>query len=72
MPSLLSHPDIAKADRDATPQLDSRFQNVEQLQLEDLLEQARCRHDQLQAKVRMSSPPNVLVSITGSSVVCFE
>ena len=73
MPSkLLTNPDVAKADRDATPQLDSHFQNVEQLQLEDLLEQARCRHDELQAKVRMSSPPNVLVSITGSSVVRFE
>ena len=72
MSSLLSHPDVAKADRDATPQLDSHFQNVEQLQLEDLLEQARCRNDKLQVKVRMYPPLNVLISITGSSVVRFE
>lgn len=60
MPSLLSHPDVAKADSDATTQLDSHFQNAEHLQLDDLLEQARCRHDELQAKVRV--PPTVCVS----------
>ncbi len=60
MPSLLSHPDIAKADSDATTRLDSHFQNAEQLQLDDLLEQARCRHDELQAKVRDS--PTLCVS----------
>jgi hypothetical protein len=72
MPSLLSHPDVAKADNEATARLDSQFQNVEQLQLEDLLEQARCRHDELQAQVLVSPTLNVLVSITGSSVVRFE
>ena len=53
MAPLLSEPDLAKADSEAAALLNSRFQTIDQLQLDDLLEQARQRHEVLQGKVRV-------------------
>ncbi|KAF8634467.1 hypothetical protein AX15_000908 [Amanita polypyramis BW_CC] len=54
MLSMLSRPDAAKADSDGTTLLDSHFETVDQLYLDDLLEQARRRHEELQVELSMS------------------
>ncbi|KAK2461679.1 hypothetical protein APHAL10511_006142 [Amanita phalloides] len=54
MASLLFHPDLAKADNEATALLDSHFKTVDQAQIDKLLEWARCRHDEHQAKLSES------------------
>lgn len=51
---LLSNPDLNKAENEAITFLDAQFQTVDQLQLDDLLQQVRHRHEELQANLSVS------------------
>ncbi|KAF8640664.1 hypothetical protein AX17_000321 [Amanita inopinata Kibby_2008] len=54
LPFLLAPPDTAVAEDGTTTLLDSHFQSVNELQLDDLLAQARQRHEQLDANLLVS------------------